>query len=340
MQQVWISRVGDPSVLEVREAPDPEPGPGEVRVRVEASGVNFADVMARMGVYQDAPKLPAVVGYEAAGTIDKVGPGAPEERLGQPVVVATRFGGYSSFLTMKQELALPRPPGLDAKTAAAIPVTGLTAWMMLEEMARIREGDRVLVHSAGGGVGLMALDLIKRRKAYAIGTASKSKHDFLYQRGYDELIDYTREDYEAVLANKPPLDLVLDPLGGENWRKGFKLLRPTGKIVCYGFSVNAGGAGRRNVFQVIKNLLSTPWMLFNPVSVINANKGVLGVNMGRMWTETERLGGWLNELLALWSRGVIRPHVHAEVPFSRAPEAHRLLHARENIGKILLIPGG
>lgn len=337
MQQVWIPRIGDPSVLEVREAPDPEPKSGEVRVKVEACGVNFADAMARMGIYPDAPKLPAVVGYEAAGVIDKVGAGVPESRVGEKVLVPTRFGGYSSSIAAPAGQVLVRPPNLTASLAASIPVVGLTAWMMLIEMARIREGDRVLVHSAGGGVGLMALDLIKWKKAYAIGTASKSKHDFLYQRGYDELIDYTREDYETVLAQKPPVDVVLDPLGGENWKKGFRLLRTGGRIVCFGFSVNAK-THQRSLFTVIKNLMSTPWLMFNPVNVINSNKGVLGVNMGHMWSETERLGGWLEHLLVLWSEGVIRPHVHAEVPFSNAPEAHRLLHARENVGKVILVP--
>jgi synaptic vesicle membrane protein VAT-1 len=340
MEQVWITRTGEPSVLEVREAPDPEPGPGQVRVKVDASGVNFADAMARMGIYPDAPKLPAVVGYEVAGTIDKVGEGVSASRVGEPVVSATRFGGYSSMVVLDGQVALKRPEGLTASMAAAIPVNGLTAWMMLEEMARVREGDRVLVHSAGGGVGLLALDLIKYRGGYAIGTASKSKHAFLYERGYDELIDYRSDDYEKVLASKPPLDVVLDPLGGANWAKGLRLLRTGGKLICFGFSINASDASKRNVFKVISNLWSTPWLLFNPIKLINENKGVLGVNMGRMWRETERLGGWLDRLLALWKEGRLRPHVHAEVPFSKAPEAHRLLHARENVGKVVLVPRG
>lgn len=321
----------------MRDAPDPEPKANEVRVKVEACGVNFADAMARMGLYPDSPPLPCVVGYEVAGTIDKVGANISPTRLGQPVVVPTKFGGYTSSLVAAETNVMVRPEGLSAAHAAAIPVTGLTAWMMLMEMARIREGDRVLVHSAGGGVGLMALDLIKWKKAYAIGTASKSKHKFLYERGYDELIDYTKEDYQQVLSQKPGLDVVLDPLGGENWKKGLTLLRTGGRLICYGMSVNAAGS-QRNIITVIRNLMSTPWLTFNPVSMINANKGVLGVNMGRMWAETERLGGWIGELLELWKQGVVRPQVHAEVPFSNAAEAHRLLHARENIGKVILVP--
>ncbi len=337
MEQVWITRIGDPSVLEVREAPDPEPGAGEVRIRVEACGVNFADALARMGLYPDAPKIPAVVGYEVAGTIDAVGEGVSSARVGEAVLALTKFGGYSSAVVVRQEQSIKRPDGLDARSAVAIPVTGLTAWMMLEEMGRVREGDRVLVHSAGGGVGLIALDLLKWRKAYAIGTASKAKHAFLKERGYDELIDYRTEDFEAVLSKGPGMDLVLDPVGGESWAKGFRVLRAGGRLICYGFSSYATGS-KRNLLTAIQNLLAVPWLTFNPFTLLNANKGVMGVNMGRTWQHQERMRGWLARLLELWQQGILRPHVHAVVPFSRAAEAHRILHARENIGKVVLVP--
>jgi len=147
----------------------------------------------------------------------------------------TRFGGYSSAIVQRSDLVGERPEGLDAVTAAAIPVTGLTAWMMLEVMGRVREGDRVLVHSAGGGVGLMALDLIKRRGATAIGTASAHKHETLYARGYDQLIDYRNEDWTEALADQEGLDLILDAIGGEYWEKGLSSLRAGGRMVCFGF---------------------------------------------------------------------------------------------------------
>jgi NADPH:quinone reductase-like Zn-dependent oxidoreductase len=323
-------------VLEVREAPDPEPGEGEVRIKVDAAGVNFADALARMGLYPDAPKLPAVVGYEVAGVIDRVGKGVDASRVGEAVVAATRFGGYSSAVVVRTDNALKRPAGLEAQAAASIPVTGLTAWMMLEEMARIREGERVLVHSAGGGVGLVALDLIKHRRAIAIGTASKAKHAFLTERGYDQLIDYRTEDFERVLENAP-VDVILDPVGGESWSKGFRILRPGGKLICYGLSAASSGGTKRSVFTMLGTLWSVPWTKFNPIALLNANKGVMGVNMGHMWSDA-RMKTWMLRLVELWSSGVLRPHVHAAVPFDRAAEAHRMLHARENLGKVLLVP--
>ncbi len=337
MKQIWIPYTGGPEVLEVRDAADPEPGLGEVRIRVEAAGVNFADLMARVGVYRDAPPLPAVVGYEVAGVIDAVGLGVPSRRLGEPVVAVTQFGGYTTHAVVTDAQAVARPPGLDAVTAAAIPVTGLTAWMLIEEMGRVREGDRVLIHGAGGGVGLTCLDLVLRRGATAIGTASVGKHERLYALGYTQLVDARHQDYEAALSQGPPFDLVLDPIGGESWAKGLRLLRTGGLLVCYGFSSAVPGP-RKSFWKYLQSIAQIPWLDINPVSLIDANKGVMGVNMGRMWTETERLAGWLDQLFALWEQGKLRPRVHAIVPFSNAGEAHRILHDRENLGKVILTP--
>ena len=337
MKQVWIPYTGAPSVLEVRTAADPEPGPGEVRIRVEAAGVNFADLMTRLGVYRDAPRLPAVVGYEIAGVIDEVGLGVSPHRVGEPVVAVVRFGGYSSYVVVKDNQAVVRPPALDAVTAAAIPVTGLTAWMMVEEMARVRAGDRVLIHAAAGGVGLMCLDLVKRRQAVAVGTASSGKHPLLADLGYDQLVDYRTHDYAAVLADGPLFDAVLDPLGGASWAHGLRLLKPGGRLICFGFSAASPGE-RPNWFQYAKAVLSIPWLDFSPIRLIDANKGVFGVNMGRLWDETGRLTGWLHQLIDLWSQGQLRPRVHAAIPFADAARAHEILHARENIGKVVLTP--
>jgi NADPH:quinone reductase-like Zn-dependent oxidoreductase len=337
MKQVWIPRNGGPEVLEVREAPDPTPGPGEVRVAVAAAGVNFADLMARQGLYPDAPPLPAVVGYEVAGAIDAVGAGVDAARIGQPVLAMTRFGGYSSALVVPADQAIPLPPGLDPITAACIPVTGLTAWMMIEVMTAPGPGDRVLVHSAAGGVGLTALDLLKARGCTVIGTASASKHAWLRERGFDQLIDYRTEDFEAVLRGQPGLDVVLDPVGGESWAKGLRLLRGGGRLVCYGMSANSTST-KRSVWTVLQNMWAVPWRKVNPITLMNENHGVLGVNMGHMWDEGPRLVGWTTKLLERWQQGTLRPHLHAALPFSQAAEAHALIHRRENVGKVVLIP--
>jgi synaptic vesicle membrane protein VAT-1 len=296
--------------------------------------------MARQGLYPDAPPLPMVVGYEVAGVVDALGDGVDSSWKGAPVVAMTRFGGYSTHVVVSAAQAVRRPDSLDPVTAASIPVTGVTAWMMLEEIRRVRPGDRVLVHSAGGGVGLAALDLIKWRGGVAIGTASASKHAFLRERGYDQLIDYRTEDFEAVLRDGPPVDCILDPVGGESWAKGLRLLGPAGVLICFGFSARSASAGRPGLWHQLTSLAAVPWTRFNPVSLMHGNQVVGGVNMGRMWSHGERVAGWMSELVGLWEQGVLRPNVHAAVPFDDPAEAHRILHARENVGKVVLVQPG
>mgnify|MGYP002824172065 CR=1 FL=1 len=334
MRQIWISRPGDPDVLELREAEDPVPGPGQVRIRAVASGINFADLMGRMGTYPDAPGRTYVPGYEVAGPIDAVGEGVDEARIGEVVAAMTRFGGYSDVVVVDTVQAVRVPDGMDPIVAAGIPVVGLTAWMLLEVFGRIREGDRVLVHSAGGGVGLAALDLIKRRGAVAIGTASKGKHERLLERGYDQLIDYRTEDFEAVLKDAK-VDRILDPVGGESWAKGLRILRTGGLLGCFGFS-NAATGTSRNVVSLVGGMMQVPWLKSNPVSFMNDNVGMYGVNMGHLWDESERVAGWLGELFDLWEQGALRPHVDQTFPFAEAAAAHQYIHDRKNFGKVVL----
>ena len=336
MKQIWIPKPGPPSVLEVREASDPLPKDGEVRIVVEAAGVNFADCLCRLGTYRDAPPLPLVPGYEVAGTIDSVGEGVDMNRIGEPVSAAVRFGGYSSMVCVPTAHAIRRLDGMDASIGAAIPVTGLTAWMMLEKMGRVREGDRVLVHSAGGGVGLMALDIIRFRGAIAVGTASKHKHAFLKEQGYDQLIDYRNDDFEEALAGADGFDIILDPIGGDTWLKNIRLLKSGGRLICFGFSrLMAAGP---NPIHLVTNLARVPWLKFNPIAMMNQNKGVMGVNMLHLWGEADLMASGLEFLFQRWEEGYVRPRIHAIIPFDESSEAHRILHDRENIGKVVLAP--
>ena len=337
MQRILYPHKGGLDVFRFEEVDDLQPGPGEVRIAVEASGINFADLMARMGNYPDAPPFPFVVGYEVAGTIDAVGEGVDPARIGQAVLGMCRFGGYASQVVLPALQAVPRPEGMDAVTGAAVPVVYLTAWMMTEVFGRVREGDRVLVHSAGGGVGLAALDLLRWRGAVAIGTASASKHEFLRERGYDELVDYRSKDFAQELEGRG-LDLILDPLGGETWAKGLGLLRAGGRLVCFGFAAGSPGKTGSMLAQV-KTAWQVPWLKVNPIWLMNHNVGVMSVNMGHMWDEGERVVGWLGEVVALWEKGVVRPKVHAAVPWREVAEGHRMLHDRENLGKVILTWG-
>jgi NADPH:quinone reductase-like Zn-dependent oxidoreductase len=332
MKQIWIPHAGAPEVLDLREAPDPAPAAGEVRVRVEAAGINFADIAARLGNYPDAPPFPFVPGYEVAGRIDAVGDGVDAARVGEDVFVMTRFGGYSSVVCVPANSAIVRPPGMSAEVGAALPVNYLTAWMMLRVMGRVEAGDRVFIHSAAGGVGLASIDLCRAVGAEIWGSAGQGKHAFLAERGVHHLLDSRADEWPTE-----GMDLVLDPIGGRSWARGLEGLRSGGRLVAFGFSAGSTGS-RPSKWNQLQAALGIPWLQTNPVALINANKGVLGVNMGHLWHEADRVLTWTNALVALWSEGKLRPHVHASFPFERAADAHALIHRRENIGKVLLTP--
>ena len=218
MRQIWITKAGPPEILEVKEAPDPEPKAGEVRIRTEATGVNFADIMGRLGIYPDLPPMPVVPGYEVSGRIDAVGAGADSNWAGRDVVAVTRFGGYADVVCVPANQIFARPANMSALEGAAFPVNYFTAWQLVVVMGGLKAGETVLVHSAGGGVGIAATQIAKHIGARVIGTASAGKHAELRALGVDDLIDYRTEDFEArtrEITNGRGVELILDAVGGE-----------------------------------------------------------------------------------------------------------------------------
>jgi NADPH:quinone reductase-like Zn-dependent oxidoreductase len=334
MRAVVITKHGDPSVLQVQERPDPpSPGPGQLRVAVRAAGVNFADHLARVGMYPDAPKLPAVVGYEVAGTVEAVGDGVDPHRVGRRVLAGTRFGGYAEVVNVAASDAVDLPDALSFEQGAAVPVNYATAWAALHGYGSLRAGERVLVHAAAGGVGIAAIQLAKAAGAEVHGTASPGKHQKLAELGVDRAIDYRRDGWWKGLG---PYDLVLDALGGTSLRRSYALLRPGGRLAAYGIS-NMQHGEKRSLRAAAPHALA---MLrgFNLLDQLSESKAVIGLNMLRLWDDRGTLEPWITPLKMALDDGTISPIVHAAVPFAEAPKAHRILAARENIGKVVLVP--
>ncbi len=305
-------------MLEVREAPDPDPGPGEVRVRVRAAGLNFAEIMGRLGLYPDAPKPPCVLGYEAAGIVDAIGEGVTAPTVGARVVALSRFGAHADTLCVPAAQVVELPGAMGFEEAAALPVNYITAYHALFRVAALQ-----LCRTVAGVV--------------TFGTSSRAKHDAIRAEGCTHPLDYRAVDYESEVRRIEPagVDVVLDPLGGNDWRKGYRLLRPAGRLVVYGFANLASGE-RRSYLHAAVQLARTP--IFTPLGLMNENKAVAGVNIGHLWGEMPLLREAMEALVRLYRDGQIRPHVDQAFPFERAAEAHRRMQGRQNVGKILLVP--
>jgi NADPH:quinone reductase-like Zn-dependent oxidoreductase len=334
MRSVWITRTGPPDVLQVREGPDPTPGPGQVLLRVRAAGVNFADVMARLGLYPDAPPLPCVVGYEAAGTIEALGPEVAGFRPGDRVLAMTRFGGYAEAVAVPTAQVFALPAAMSFEEAAAIPVNYLTAVLMLRHFGNVRAGERVLVHAAAGGVGMAAIQLCRIAGAEVLGTASASKHAALREAGVAHAIDYRTQDFEQEvkrITGGRGVDIVLDATGA--FSKSYRTLAPLGRLVCFGLSGAATGLVPSRL-AALARIVRLPW--FHPIRLMNDNKAVIGVNLGHLWDHLALLRGEMAGLLADYEAGRIRPVVGRTFALAEAAAAHRFLQERQNVGKVVL----
>jgi NADPH:quinone reductase-like Zn-dependent oxidoreductase len=323
MRAVVITKHGGPEVLRVEERPDPQPGPDEVAIEVKAAGLNFAEVMARMGLYPDAPKPPCVVGYEVAGLV---------EGTGERVVAGTRFGGHADRVVVPRADVMPLPASLSFEEGAALPVNYATAWAALVRYGNVQRGERVLIHAAAGGVGIAATQIAKDLGAEIWGTASPAKHEAIVANGVDHAVDYTQDGWERSV---PKLDLVMDALGGRSFRRSYDLLRAGGRLVAFGASGVMSG-DKRNLAAAAKTVLSMP--RFNMVKQMSASKAVIGLNVLTLWDEFGSLEPWMQPLGGLIERGVIRPVVARTFPFDQARDAHRYLSGRRNIGKVVLTP--
>jgi NADPH:quinone reductase-like Zn-dependent oxidoreductase len=334
MRAVVITKTGDPSVLQVQERPDPPPpGPGQVKVAVRAAGVNFADTMARVGLYEDAPPLPAVVGYEVAGTIAAVGAGVDPGRNGERVMAGTRFGGYAEQVVVNEKDAIPLPDALSFEQGAAIPVNYATAWAGLLGYGSLRAGERVLIHAAAGGVGIAATQLAKAAGAEVHGTASPGKHARLAETGVDRAIDYRQKSWWKGL---PKYDLIMDAIGGSSFRRSYDLLRPGGRLVAYGASA-VHQDDTRNLRKALPHA-ARMFRGFDLIKQMGESKAIIGLNMLSLWDDRGTLEPWIGPLAGALADGTVQPVVHAAVPFADAPEAHRIIGARENVGKVVLVP--
>ena len=335
MRQIVTTGNGGIDVLQVQDAPDPQAGTGEVVVAVKAAGLNFADILARQGLYPDGPKKPCVMGYEVAGIVEAVGAEVDPAIVGLPVIAMTRFRGQAENVVVAERQLIEKP---NRSVLNKPPRSG-----QLHHGLRAARGNGWIAKGRVGSDsqrrrrrGLAALDIAKKIGATSYGTASPSKHDFLRARGLDHPIDYRNQDWLPVLKQLTEgrgVELVIDPIGGAHWKKSYAALRHTGRLGMFGVSA-ASANGLAGKIKLIKAALQMP--RFHPLGLLNKNRGVFGLNLGHMWHEPEKVMEWIAALMAGVSEGWIRPHVDRTFPFAQAGDAHSYMEARKNIGKVIL----
>ncbi len=332
--KAWVLTKFGPTAsgFELRNLPVPVPGQGEVLVKVSHAGLNFADVMAMLGLYRDAPPLPAVLGYDVAGTVAAVGPKVTAWKPGDRVFGLSRFGGFAEY-ALTSELALAAlPDGISPGVGAALATQGLTAQYMAHYLQPLRAGEQVLVHAAAGGVGTLLVQLAKAAGCFVYGTAgSAEKLRYLDSLGVDVLINYREQPFwESIAPNS--LDVIFDPVGGTSLRKGMGLLRPGGRMIAFGGSSFVDAT---SFFAKLANFLR--FGFYHPMILVGGSRSLVGVNMLRLADHRpEVIRQVLAETAASASTGLLKPTIDSTFDATEFPAAIERLRSRASIGKILL----
>jgi NADPH:quinone reductase-like Zn-dependent oxidoreductase len=329
--RVVVTGLGGPEVLKWVEEELPVPAAGQVRVRVLATGVAYADILMRRGLYPGTPRFPFVPGYDIVGNIDALGEGVTGFAIGQRVAALTMIGGYSRFTLVPTAHLVAVPEQLDPAEAVSLVLNYVTAYQMLYRVANLRSGQSLLVHSAAGGVGTAALQLGKIAGLRMFGTASKPKHEMVSSLGATP-IDYRDENFVERIHELAPegLDSVFDPIGGTHWWDSYGCLRRGGSLVCYGAQAAitdgklAAGLGfaLMVLMKVIPDGRRAAWF----------NVKVLRDSHPEWFRED------LTALFSVLSRREIQPVIAARLPLRDAPRANELLENAQVIGKIVLLP--
>jgi NADPH:quinone reductase len=322
VKAIQLKEIGGPEVMQLVEITKPEVRPRMVRVRNHAVGINFADNFFRQGTYQVKPKLPDTPGMEAAGIIDEVGPGVEGLKPGMRVA-GIGLKAYAEYSLFYANQVIPLPDSVSFEEGAAFPIQTLTAWFMIHTCHHMTPGQTVLVHSAAGGVGIVAIQIAKAAGARVIGTVSSdSKIPVAKQYGADEVINYVTHDFAQEvmrLTNSKGVDLNLDAVGKPTFEKGISCLAPFGHIILYG---RAGGPpDKLDVFRLFQNALKVSgFVLFTASSQHH---------LMRQGTES---------CFQLMKEGKLKMLIGKTFPLAQAAEAHRFMESRQSVGKLVLIP--
>ena len=336
MKAIFLVKNGAANTaFEIRETPTPVPGYGEVLIKVEAFGLNFADVMARRGMYKEAPPKPCVLGYDVAGTIAATGEGVQHLQPGNRVTAMTRFGGYAEYAITQAQATAAIPGHMEATLATALATQYCTAYFAAAEMTSLHPGDQVLIQSGAGGVGSALIQYALHKGCTVFSTAgSTEKLALLSAAGVHHPINYRTEDFAQEvkkITGGKGLDVIFDAVGGSSVKKGFRSLKAGGRIVCYGAAAMNGV----NIFGKIKAGLG--FGFYHPAMLMMPSKSIIGINMLKVADEKpEMISRCLKEVLKLVEADVFKPSIGKVFPATEIAAAHEYLENRQSTGKIAM----
>jgi putative PIG3 family NAD(P)H quinone oxidoreductase len=319
MYAVTMKAPGGPEVLEWTSVPDPQAGPDEVIVDVAAAGVNRADLLQRAGFYDPPPGASPYLGMECSGRISEVGSSVHGWRIGDEVCALLTGGGYAERVAVPVGQLLPVPAGVDVVDAAALPEVACTVWSMLTRMAGMHQGQTLLVHGGGSGIGTFAIQYAHALGVRVITTARAAKHAALRSLGADVTIDYTNQDFVDVVG-RSGVDLILDIQGGAYLQRNVDALASDGKLAIIG--LQGGRSGNLDLGALMAKRASVLAATLRARSATDKASIVEGVRA---------------EIWPLVEDGSIRPIVDRSLPMSRSATAHEILNASDHIGKVLLV---
>ncbi|WCL49684.1 synaptic vesicle VAT-1 family membrane protein [Leptospira sp. GIMC2001] len=329
-----VKRTGKLDRLKLREDTLSDPLDSEIQIKIHAIGLNFADIFAIFGLYSATPKTPFIPGLEYSGVVIAKGRSVKGIKLGDKVMGCTRFGAYSTALNVDSRYVLPLPKKWSYEEGAAFITQALTAFYALKTLGDIKKNQIVMIHSAAGGVGILANRIAKKYGAKTIGVVGdKSKLDVLKNEGYDHSIvrsDDFRSESIKILDNRP-LSLVLECIGGQIFKDSYDLLAPTGRLITYGSANFTPTSKALNLFTLLIRYINRPKI--DPLKMISENKSVMGFNLIWLWDQVDELQKHLNELIKL----SLKPQMIGSVyTWNELPLALEKFQSGKSIGKVVI----
>ena len=336
MKRIEYIKYGAPEVLQVKDFDLNELKDNEVQIKTHFAGINFAEIMTRMGLYPGAPKPPSPIGGEASGIIQKTGSKVGDFQIGDKVMAFAPFNSYSSHINVNENMLIKLPEGFTMEQGAAFPVVYITAYMMMFDLGNLKKDEIFFIQGAGGGVGTAAIQLAKEVGAKIIGTSSAWKHERLKDMGVDLCIDYNNENVKKKIMDYTDgygVDLIIDPVGGKQWSESYETLSPMGKLIVYG-NQNLVQGKTRSAIALIKEMFTMPKI--KPYEMIGKNKAIMGYHLGKLKGAEHKIKRAIKGINVMIETGNINPVIGKVFPFDQAAEAHTYIQERKNFGKVLL----